>query len=157
MKLAHVLLLLCLAFLCRAKNAGCNFCTHLVEFIKKRLKGETYLNKTREAYFKMCQGVTIKEYCEAVDHLFIAPGYPIAVSTVDTEKICTLAGFCDNAVYVKDDIEVRKKLVLGKTRKVPARAKDNTPSKKPIRFLVVGDTHIAVSYTHLTLPTICSV
>ena len=146
MGIMKMLLLLCLGVVSQAKRFGCKFCTNFLELTKTALRDEKFAKVFRKTYYDRCMLRTSELYCAGAELLISAEGYPILVSSMDSEMICTLAGYCDDTVYIKDRIEDYTKRVLIDTPRPQARKKKTKESKKPIKFLAVGDIHIDYKY-----------
>jgi len=142
-----MLLLLCLGVVSQAKSFGCKFCTNFLELTKTALRDEKFAKVFSKTYYDRCMLRTSELYCTGAKQLIRnVGGYPILVSSVDSEMICTLAGYCDDTVYIKDKVEDYTKRVLIDTPRPQPRKKKAKESKKPIKFLAVGDIHIDYKY-----------
>lgn len=95
----------------------------------------------------ICLKRTDQVYCEGIDQLTSVSGYPILTATLSSEEICTRAGYCDDAIYLKDRIEDYTKHILDDSPRPPVREKIMVVSKKPIRFIIVADIHVDYEYT----------
>lgn len=149
MNQVKLLLLLCLGALCQTKTFNCEFCTKFIDFAKQLLKGKDFTETYLDSYNSACLERGQPDYCFEVTQIANITVYPLLVSTIDTEMICSLAGYCKEAVYLEDKINDYARRVLNSSLRSKVNEEQVEKSVKPIRLLVVGDIHIDYNYTEV--------
>ena len=140
-----LILLICFVFVCKARSSKCDLCISLLNFTNEILKNKVFENLFVANYGNFCKTRGHKIYCEGIEEFIYRKGYSHLLNSYDNEKYCTDAHLCDDNLYIEDKIDDYTKRVLN-SPKLSTRTKQEIPSKKPIRFLAVGDIHIDYHY-----------